>query len=157
MTAVIKRIENIEDVRSYIKFCTKLDHSVKQIFIELGEVYGSHNVSYETVHSWRKKFHTSTESVKDATKSGLPVTATCKTNISKVREIIESDGRYMIREMAITIGISLSRVHIILKRILKVRKISARWIPHLLTDEQKRVRVQTTKQLLKKFAKFKQR
>ena len=31
---------------------------------------------------------------------------------------------------------------------IEVSVHSARWIPHLLTDEQKRVRVQTSKQLL---------
>ncbi len=53
---------------------------------------GSHMVSYETVRRWKTKFHTGTESVKDAAKSGRPVTATGKTNVSKVREIIESEG-----------------------------------------------------------------
>jgi hypothetical protein len=39
----------------------------------------------------------------------------------------------------------------ILSRILKVRRIADRWIPHTLTDDQKRIRVQTAKQLLKMF------
>ena len=60
----------------------------------MGEVYWSDKVSYETVRRWRKKFLTGTESVKDAAKSGRPVTVTGKANVSKVREIIESDGRY---------------------------------------------------------------
>ena len=69
---------------------------------------------------------------------------------------MNADTRFVILPN-ITVGISLSRVHFILKRILKVRKISARWIPHILTDDQKRVRVQTAKQLLKMFPKFNQR
>ena len=44
-----KHVENIEEIRAYIKVCTKLSHSVKQIFAEFGEVYGSHEVCYETV------------------------------------------------------------------------------------------------------------
>ena len=86
-------------------------------FTELGDIYGFNNVSYETVRRW--------------------TTGNCKTNVSKVREIIENDGRYIIHLIAKAVGISLLRVYFILKRILKVRKISARWIPHLLTDEQK--------------------
>ena len=73
--------------------------------------------------------------------------------MSQDREIIENDGRYTIRDIAKAAGISLSRVYFILKRILKVRKIFARWIPHLLTDEQKRVRAETAKQLIKIFSK----
>ena len=34
--------------------------------------------------------------VKDAAKSGRPVTATGKKNVSIIREIIESDGRYTV-------------------------------------------------------------
>ena len=38
-----------------------------------------------------------------------------------------------------------------LKKILNVRKISARWVPHLLTDDQMEQRVKIAKQLLKYF------
>ena len=46
---------------------------------------------------------------------------------------------------------SLSTVHFILKKHLKVRNIFARWVPHLLTDEQNRQRVLVAKKLLKMF------
>ena len=45
-------------------------------------------------------------------------------------------------------------VHLILKKHLKVRKISARWVPHLLTDEQKRQRVKVAIKLLQMFPKY---
>ena len=64
-------------------------------------------------------------SFKYAAKSGRHVTVTGKTNVSNVKEIIGSDGRYTIRGIAKAVGISLLRVHFILKRILKVRNISA--------------------------------
>ena len=50
-------------------------------------------------------------------------------------------------------GISIS-IHLILKNILNVRKISARWVSHLLTDGQKKQRVKIAKQLLKIFPKY---
>ena len=40
------------------------------------------------------------------------------------------------------------------KKILKVTKISARWIPHLLKYEQKCTRVRMAMQLLKKYPKY---
>ena len=49
----------------------------------MGEVYGSDKVSYETVRRWRQKFLTGTESVKDAVKSGRPVTVAGKTMTQK--------------------------------------------------------------------------
>ena len=42
-------------------------------------------------------------------------------------------------------------VHLILKKHLKVRKIFARWEPHLLTDEQNRQRDKVAKKMLQMF------
>ena len=42
-------------------------------------------------------------------------------------------------------------VHLILKKHLKVRKIFARWVPHLLTDEQNRQPDQVAKKVLQMF------
>ena len=52
------------------------------------------------VRRWRKKFLTGTESVKDAAKSGRPVTVTGKANVSKVKEMIQSGERYTIRDIS---------------------------------------------------------
>ena len=52
------------------------------------------------------------------------------------------------------VGISLSTVHHFLKNILNVRKISARWVPHLLTDGKKKQIVKIAKQLFKIFKKY---
>lgn len=46
-----------------------------QIFIELGYVYRSDKVTYETVRSLGKKFLTDTESIKDAANSDQTVEA----------------------------------------------------------------------------------
>ena len=46
---------------------------------------------------------------------------------------------------------SLAQIQGILRKHLKLRKMSARWIPHLLTDEQKKYRVLNAKKLLKMF------
>ena len=73
--------------------------------------------SYETVRRWRDEFLTDTCSVKDAVKSGQPVTATYKASVSKDREIIESDGRYTRRNIAIAIA-----VFFILRVVMQVQK-----------------------------------
>lgn len=73
--------------------------------------------SYETVRRWRDEFLTDTCSVKDAVKSGRPVTATDKASVSKDREIIKSDGRYTRRNTAIAIA-----VFFILRGVMQVQK-----------------------------------
>ena len=93
--------------------------------------------------------------VRYTTPSHHPTTpASRKEIVSKIKEIIEGDARFTVRDIARKVGISLSTVHLILKKHLKVRKISARWVPHLLTDEQKRQRVKVAKKLLQMFPKY---
>ena len=74
--------------------------------------------------------------------------ASRKEIVSKIKEIIGGGARFTVRDIARKIGISLSTVHLILKKHLKVRKIFARWVPHLLTDEQNRQRVKVAKKML---------
>lgn len=79
--------------------------------------------SYETVHRWRKIFLTCTESIKDTAKYGRSVAVTGKSDVFKVRKIIEeSDSRYTMRDSAKPVGISVSRVLFILKRILEYER-----------------------------------
>ena len=83
-------------------------------------------MSYDTVRRWKKKFESSVESIKNAPKSGRPKLASRKEIVSKLK-VIEGDARFTVRDIARKVGISLSTVHLILKKHLKVRKISARY------------------------------
>ena len=104
---------------------------------ETSTAFGPSCVSYDKVWRWKKKSESGVESIKNAPKSGRPKSASRKEIVSKIKEIIEGDARITVRDIARKVGISLSTVHLILKKHLKVRKISARWVPHLLTDEKR--------------------
>ena len=54
----------------------------------------------------------------------------------------------MVEEISDLSGLSLSYVFTIQKEKLKLQKICARWIPHLLTPEQKKGRVEKASVLL---------
>ena len=142
------------EIRAYIKARSKLGCSLKKLMTEISTAFGPSCVSYDTVRRWKKKFESGVESIKNAPKSGRPKSASRKEIVSKIKEIIEGDARFTARDIARKVGISLSSVHLILKKHLKVRKISARWVPHLLTDEQKRQRVKVAKKLLQMFPKY---
>ena len=108
-------------------------------------------MSYDTVRHCENKFESGVESIKNAPKSGRPKFASPKKIVSKIKEIIEEDARFTVRDIARKVGISLSTIHLILKKHLKFRKIFARWVPHLLTDGQNRQRVKVAKKLLQMF------
>ena len=132
-----RSVDKKDEIRAYIKARSKLGCSLKQLMTELSIAYGPSCVSYETARRSKKKFESGVEYIKNAPKSGRPKSASRKEIISKIKEIIEGDARFTVRDIARKVGISLSTVHLILKKHLKVRKISARWVPHLLTDEQR--------------------
>ena len=149
-----RSVDKKDEIRAYIKARSKLGCSLKKLMTEISAAFGPSCVSYDTVRRWKKKFESGVESIKNAPKSGRPKSASRKEIVSKIKEIIEGDARFTVRDIARKVGISLSTVYLILKKHLKVRKISARWVPHLLTDEQKRQRVKVAKKLLQMFPKY---
>ena len=148
-----RSVDKKDEIRAYIKARSKLGCSLKKLMTEISTTFGPSCVSYDTVRRWKKKFESGVESIKNAPKSGRPKSASRKEIVSKIKEIIEGDARFTVRDNARKVGTSLAMVHFILKKHLKVRKISARWVPHL-TDEQKRQRVKVAKKLLQMFPKY---
>ena len=51
-----KRVAKKEEIWAYMNAHPKTGCSLKQIFAEISAVYGSTNVSYDTVRRWKKKF-----------------------------------------------------------------------------------------------------
>jgi len=60
-----------------------------------------------------------------------------------------------VREIAETIGISKERVGYILHEELDTKKLCARWVPRLLTADQKCTRMKISEQCLERFNKNK--
>ena len=87
---------------------------------EISTAYGSSCVSYDIVRRWKKKFEAGVESIKNAPKSGRPKSASRKEIVSQIKEII-GDARFTVCDIARKVGISLSTVHLILKKHLKER------------------------------------
>ena len=123
-------------------------------------VYGDKQILFPTVYRWFTIFSFGQKSVKDAPYSGRPRSAATKSSqvvypgskkymfepynklnsINKIESIIEADARFTVRQLGQMTHLGLASVHFILKKILKVMKISALWIPHLLTDKKIRTR-----------------
>jgi len=69
--------------------------------------------------------------------------------------MVLDDRRMKAREIAETMGISKERVRHILHEELDMKKLCARWMPHLLTADQKRTRMKISEQCLQRFNKTK--
>ena len=67
-------------------------------------------------------------------------TSVTKANIAAVKTAIEQDARLSVEDIATCTGISEGSVQTILKKRLDLRKVCARWVPHLLIEERKRLK-----------------
>ena len=65
--------------------------------------------------------------------------------------MVLDDRRVKVRVIGNAIGISNDRVHFILQQELHIKKLSARWVPHLLTVDQKRIRMKISQACLDRF------
>jgi len=69
--------------------------------------------------------------------------------------MVLDDRRMKVREIAETIGISKECVGYILHEELDMKKLYARWVPRLLTADEKRTRMKTSEQCWERFNKNK--
>ena len=72
-------------------------------------------------------------------------------NIAAVKVVVEQDARLSVKDIASCTGISEGSVQTILKKRLDLRKVCAKWVPHLLTEEQKTHRLKCARKLLKTY------
>ena len=91
--------------------------------------------SYALVKRWAAHFKMLKESLEDDDKCGRPTTATTEENIAHVHKAVVDDRRSTVNQTANTIGISRERVENILHNELGMSKVSARWVPRILTPD----------------------
>lgn len=134
--------------RAVIKFLTKSDKSPKSIFEEMASIYGTSGPSHATVKKWSRLFKLGRESIEDDTRSGRPISVVTEENTEKVKKLVLEDRRIKVWQIAEALGISKERVGEILHQHLRMTKVSARWVPKMLTAFDKERRVQTCQAFL---------
>ena len=76
-------------------------------------------------------------------------------NIKKVHKLVISDRKLKLREIAETVKISEGSVFTIMHEHLTMRKLFSKWVPRLLTVDQKQQRVDDSEQCLAMFTRNK--
>lgn len=141
------------EIRAVIKFFHLEGKSSKEIKSRLDAVLGDSSPSFSTVSFWVAEFKRGRTHTNDDPRSGRPKTATTPEIIDKIHDMVLADRRIKVREIEEAVGISYERVTNILHQELGMRKLSARWVPHLLNPEQKRIRALTSAECLELFKK----
>lgn len=136
-----------------IKFLYLKGKKTQEIKDELDSVYGKASPSFTTVKHWVAEYKRGRTSIYDEEHSGRPKTVSTNEIVDLVHRTVMEDRRLIVKEIAEACGISCERLHKILHQDLAMRKLSARWVPRLLTIDQRRVRVDMSRECLSLYQK----
>ena len=114
----------------------------------LQQAYGGDCLSRTQCHEWYQCFKLGRTSVEDDPKSGQPSTSMDDDHVEKVFALIRQNCCLTVCEVAEEVGICKSSCHQILTDKLKMRRVAAKFVPHLLTDAQKRTVSQSVRSCL---------
>ena len=102
------------------------------------------HVSKQLVYKWHGRF---SNGLTDSSPRGRPPYKDKKQTLA-VKNVIESDCRKTVREVAVSAGCSKSTAQRVLTADLGMSHVSARWVPRLLTEEEKSARVGASRRFL---------
>jgi len=141
----------IEHLRFYIQIRFKLGIDVKEIFKELKIALPDNAPSLSTVSRWFKHFKGGRDGLEDQPRSGRPITEVIQPNIDKIDQLIEENPWITYDEIEALSSLSRGTIQTIIHDCLKLKKITSRWVPHELSEKNRKDRVRICQENLAKF------
>jgi len=133
--------------RSHIKIETLRGKNPTEIHNALHEVCGDSVLDRSTVSRWASRFCKGGVSIQDDPRSGRPVIATDDTSVVIVSPLLEEDRRISCEEIAHEANISTASVFRIMAQTLQKRKVTAKWVLHQVSEEERATRKRVTEEL----------
>ncbi|CAH1956285.1 unnamed protein product [Acanthoscelides obtectus] len=129
---------NREHFRAIIYYNFQTQLSQQECLAELLSVFGNEAPHQSTI----------SRCLSDDSRVGAAKTEATQENVDAVRKLIIEDRHVTYREIEASLEISKTSIQTILHEELGVRKLVSRWIPHLLTEDQKAARVDWCQKML---------
>jgi len=137
--------------RAVIKYLTFKGLSAVEISTELNSVLGDNAPSDATIYRWIAEFQRGRKSTEDEHRSGRPVDMCTDENVQRVNDMITTDRRLTVRYVAECLNLSYGTTHHVITDVLGYSKVCARWVPRMLTPENKQVRLTTSRDNLRQY------
>ena len=138
-------------LRVLIKHCFLMGKNIVKVKQWLDKRYGDSASGKATIIDWYDKFKRDRTNTDDAKRSGRPKSAVVPENITKVHKIVLGDRKLKLREIADTLKISEGSAFTIFHESLRMRKMFSKWVPRLLTPDQKQQRIEDSERCLELF------
>ena len=133
--------------RCVIEFLHAEKIAPNDIHRRLLNVYGDQTVDVSTVRRWVARFSSGDSDVKDKPRSGRPCTAVTPRNEERLDQLIRANRRITTRELCTELNIGCNALEAMVAT-LEYRKVCARWVPRMLTQEN---RMQVCQDLLNQY------
>uniref|UniRef100_A0A3B5BAW3 Mos1 transposase HTH domain-containing protein n=1 Tax=Stegastes partitus TaxID=144197 RepID=A0A3B5BAW3_9TELE len=140
-----------KEARAVIKDLHKKGMTAKEIHKNMRNALGEHSPCYSTVKKWVADFKRGRESTSDDPRSGRPKSATTHGQVETIHLMVMNDRRVTVQHIAESMDISVGSVHAVLTDVLGMSKLSARWVPRMLTPDQRLRRMEISRTLLDRF------
>jgi len=122
--------------RICIKFYFKIGKTATERYKLLQQAYGEDAIGRTQVFDGFRRFKDGRTSAESDPRSGRPSTSRNEKMIAKVRTIFRNNRRMTVRERADDYGIYVGSFDAILTHDLHMKRVCAKSVPRLLTDDQ---------------------
>ena len=119
-----------------IDFFFHLGKTGAETYEMLQAPFGESCLSLSKTFEWYSPFKSGRRSFEDDPCPGRPSTSHTEETVARVRKIIRADRRLTIREVAEEVRIAFGTCQKILTEDLQMRRVTAKFVPRLLTAEQ---------------------
>jgi len=133
--------------RANIKFCVTLGISGAETFEMIRCAYRNEAMSRARCFEWHARFKRGRTSLEDDERSGRPSTSSTPKNVETIRRLVHEDRRRTIKDIATIVNVPYGAVQTILTCDLNMHRVAAKFIPRLLSPEQKEHRVAICQEL----------
>ena len=136
--------------RAYIKFCVELNKTPLETKKLLEQTKSGSSVSRALVYRWHRRFSEYTPTETSVKKAGRPTIIDDELT-SKVLDMLREDARLTVRDIANIQDIGIATAHKILCEHLNMSRVCARWVPRLLSEDDRKRRISASRDFIRRW------
>jgi hypothetical protein len=105
------------------------------------QAFGDQSLSRTQMFQWHVRFMTGRTSVDDDEYTGRLTSCTTPETVARIQELIRQDRRRTIRDIAEEVEVGYGTCQRVLTEELGMHRVAAKFVPRILTADQKQQRV----------------
>lgn len=139
------------DFRPIMLFHFKLGIGANECQEQLEKAFPGSAPVLSTISRWYFRFGTGDENLDDKPRIGRSISVLTAANVALVQKLVEADPRITYDMIEEETGLKAPTIYRILHDHLNMSKVCARWVPHFLSDDQKKARVKFCQDMIAQF------